>query len=581
MIEVGVDCIEWRFFMVPIRPFVFLKKFIAKQKIIFLSAQAFCLGYALDQTYFPVLFGQIIDAISCFQGDRMNGWDFVGPPILYAMFFWLFMETSYRFSGFLLARCHPRLQESIRLHAFGVLHQKSNRYFSKEFTGALSQRANDLALGTSRLCHTAMTIIIPALVGIILCGVFLYKVSPRFCFIIELWVCCHIGITIWMSNVTSKSSKNLGEARSKLTGAMVDSLSNHLLVKVSSREEWELDYLKGFQRKEKNRNHAVLYTIEKFRIILGLFTFLGPGLLIGACTYQSWKYALISLGEVVLIFNITWNITGLIWQIGNELPDFFTQIGVVDQALEILSPDHEMKDDDNAPLLSIQKGEIIFNNVNFFHNEHHILFHDLSITISPGEKVGLVGQSGGGKSSFVNLIMRLFDLSSGEILIDGQDISKCTQKSLRSQIAYLPQNLNMFQRRIYDNIKYSAPHASYEEVVEAAKLAHAHEFIENLPEGYDTFGDQLSGGQKQRINLARVFLQAKHAKILIVDEGTSALDPETESYVREGLKKLMENRTSIVIAHRPGTLEDMDRILVFAHGKIIQDVPKKEWVGFV
>lgn len=223
----------------------------------------------------------------------------------------------------------------------------------------------------------------------------------------------------------------------------------------------------------------------------------------------------------------------------------------------------------------------MFNKVHFRYKKASSIFTDKSIVINPGEKVGLVGFSGSGKSTFVNLILRFFDIDSGQILIDGQDIKKVTQESLRSHIAMIPQDPVLFHRTLMENIRYGRIEATDAEVIECSKKAHCHEFIEKLAEGYQALvgerGVKLSGGQRQRIAIARALL--KNAPILILDEATSSLDSVTENYIQESLKLLMCARTTIVIAHRLSTLFDMDRILVFCDGSIVEDGTHKELIA--
>jgi len=223
--------------------------------------------------------------------------------------------------------------------------------------------------------------------------------------------------------------------------------------------------------------------------------------------------------------------------------------------------------------LVVKKGTIEFENVSFRYHKGRDIFLDKSLTIKGGEKVGLVGFSGSGKTTFVNLILRFFDVDEGRILIDGQNIADATQDSLRAQIAMIPQDTSLFHRTLMENIRYGKLDATDEEVIDASKRGHCHEFIMQLEEGYESLvgerGIKLSGGQRQRITVARAIL--KNAPILILDEATSALDSITEKYIKESLADLMRGRTTIVIAHRLSTLADMDRILVFKDGHVIED----------
>jgi len=263
----------------------------------------------------------------------------------------------------------------------------------------------------------------------------------------------------------------------------------------------------------------------------------------------------------------------VLWWTSLELPTFFQEIGICQQALTILQDPITLQDAEDATPLKVPHGKIQFQKVHFHYKGTSPLFSDKSLVIQPGQKVGLVGYSGSGKTTFVNLILRLFDIQSGHILIDDQDIASVTQESLRKSITLIPQDPSLFHRTLMENIRYGRVDATDEEIIEAARLAHAHEFIMELPQGYHTLvgerGIKVSGGQRQRIAIARAIL--KNAPILVLDEATSALDSFTETHIQESFANLMENKTTIVIAHRLSTLLNMDRILVFDQGRIVED----------
>jgi ATP-binding cassette subfamily B protein len=266
------------------------------------------------------------------------------------------------------------------------------------------------------------------------------------------------------------------------------------------------------------------------------------------------------------------------WEMAGRLVQFAEELGKCSQALTIITTEHEITDRPEAKPLHVTQGEIIFDNVTFHYLANNRLFENKHVEIAAGSKVGLVGFSGSGKTTFVNLILRFFDIGGGRITIDGQDIASVTQDSLRAQISMIPQDTSLFHRSLMENIRYGRLDATDEEVIEAAKKAHCHEFICQLPEGYNALvgerGVKLSGGQRQRIAIARAIL--KNAKILILDEATSALDSVTEQYIQESLETLMRGCTTIVIAHRLSTLSAMDRILVFDKGHIIEDGTHRE-----
>jgi ATP-binding cassette subfamily B protein len=268
------------------------------------------------------------------------------------------------------------------------------------------------------------------------------------------------------------------------------------------------------------------------------------------------------------------NIINTLFQFSHTIGDFIANWSAVDQAIALLDA-REMTHSDKpkATALNCTHGKITFDQVKFHYKGTEKLFQNKSIEIQAGQKVGLVGYSGGGKSTFVNLILRLYEVIDGAILIDGQDIRDVTQDSLRENIAMIPQDPSLFHRSLMENIRYGRVDSTDQEVIEAAKKAHAHEFIEKLKQGYDSLvgerGVKLSGGQRQRIAIARAIL--KNAPILILDEATSQLDSVTESLIQESLWELIQNKTTIVIAHRLSTLLHMDRILVFDKGKIVED----------
>jgi ATP-binding cassette subfamily B protein len=264
-----------------------------------------------------------------------------------------------------------------------------------------------------------------------------------------------------------------------------------------------------------------------------------------------------------------------------QMLNFFQQIGTLADALDLVTHEHEIPDAPNAQPLQVDRGGIRLENITFRHNDGSKLFDRLNIDIKPGEKIGLVGHSGAGKSTLVKLIRRQYAPLEGRILIDGQDIASVTSDSLNDAIAEVPQSAGIFHRTIRENIRYHNPTASEEEVVRAAKLAHAHDFVLERPTGYDTVvgeqGIKLSGGERQRVAIARAFL--KNAKILILDEATSSLDSESEHLIQSALFALMEGRTVIAIAHRLSTIVGMDRILYMENGRIIEEGSHNELVA--
>ncbi len=279
----------------------------------------------------------------------------------------------------------------------------------------------------------------------------------------------------------------------------------------------------------------------------------------------------ISLGEITYMILATEAILHDVWRLTWDFPALTEQVSIISKALETITETQTVQDISNAKKLKIKKGEISIKNLDFKYNKEWI-FKGLNLEIKTGEKIGFVGLSGAGKSTLVHLILRLYDINSGKISIDEQDISKVQQDSLRAQIAMVSQDNSLFHRTLAENIKYAKPNATQKEIEKASKLAHAHEFIKSLEKGYNSKvgerGIKLSGGQRQRVAIARAFL--KDSPILILDEATSALDTETEKVIQSSLTKLMKGRTTIAIAHRLSTLLEMDKIVILDKGKIVE-----------
>jgi len=273
-----------------------------------------------------------------------------------------------------------------------------------------------------------------------------------------------------------------------------------------------------------------------------------------------------------LVVSLSTIIAGIVWTLATRLLDFFEKYGIVEESIDLVAPAHEIVDRVEAKPLRIERGAIEYQNVSFRHADGTQVFDGLNLRIAGGEKVALVGPTGAGKSMFVRLLRRQFMLSAGRICIDGQDIATVTLDSLNRAVAEVPQLPGLFHRTLRENIRYARPDATDEEVEQAAKLAHCHEFIVRRAEGYETLvgeqGVRLSGGERQRVAIARAFL--KNAPILVLDEATSSLDSETEHLIQEALFRLIGGRTVIAIAHRLSTVTGMDRILFLERGRIVE-----------
>lgn len=367
-------------------------------------------------------------------------------------------------------------------------------------------------------------------------------------------------------------SNNLAEENSKVSGKITDSISNSNNVRLFAREGFEVNYLNSYLEGLANKFRKKEWLAFKISLIQGF----SITLLVSILLYFLIKLRinnLVTIGDFAFILSLALYVTEGVWYLMEQIHRLNDLIGRSNQSLRMILVPQEIIDSPEAKDIYIHKGEIVFQDVHFQYQKESNLFENKSVIIPGGQKVGLVGFSGSGKTTFVNLIVRLFDLSAGVIKIDNQNIREVTQSSLRENIGFIPQDPILFHRTLMENIRYGNVHASDEEVIQAAIKAHAHEFITLTHDGYQSLvgerGIKLSGGQRQRISIARAIL--KNAPILILDEATSALDSVTEGYIQDSLATLMQGKTVIIIAHRLSTLLEMDRILVFDQGKIVED----------
>jgi ATP-binding cassette, subfamily B, bacterial len=547
----------------------FLKKYWKPLVLI----QFFSFAWAIDHTLWPYVIMTLIDTITHYTGDKAHVWQALSTPIIMGLSLWIVVEISFRLSGIIGSYLFPRLEADVRTSMFDYVLGHSHLYFSNHMAGTIVNKISDMPQSMTRILQQIMHLFMPVILALIISTILFALINPFFAIILLGWVMTHMAICFSFSGKCDEYSNIHAEARSDLSGKIVDSLTNNTNTRLFARNKFERYYLSIFQRDELKKHERSLWYIEKMKIALGIASFIGAGIILNWYMLYSWQQGRLTAGEVVFIFNTTWNITMMTWLAGLELPLLFKEIGVCRQALTVIQDPHDITDVPGAKPFIVNRGEIVFDHVTFRYLKDQNLFEHKTISIEAGQKVGLVGFSGSGKSSFAHLILRYYDVQGGRILIDGQDISKVTQDSLREQISMIPQDPSLFHRTLMDNIRYGRLEATDEEVIEASKKAHCHEFIMKMPEKYLALvgerGVKLSGGQRQRVAIARAIL--KNAPILILDEATSALDSVTESEIQEGLQHLMQGHTTLVIAHRLSTLSGMDRILVFREGEIVED----------
>jgi ATP-binding cassette subfamily B protein len=499
------------------------------------------------------------------------------PASLIIVNFIIFDNFTWRGITYLRAKFMPIIINRIIGELTAYVLGKSHQFFQDSLSGKIAKQITNLADGLERLITNVVVNFLRGASLLLMAFVAAYFASPIFSFILVVWFALFAGISIVMSKKLVELGDKQAKIESTIVGELVDSLSNQSNVRIFARKAYEKLRLGPFLNKQQTAyRDTYFYSLIMHSIQGGLIAIM----MAFSCYFLVYLYSknLVTIGDFALIMGLSMETGHMMWFTMSVVDEFNKEVGKCKQSLTTLLMPIEIEDKQNATELIINKGKITFDKVKFHYKGTSSLFEDKSVTIEAGQKVGLVGYSGSGKSSFVSLILRLYDVTDGRILIDNQDISDVTQDSLRSHIALIPQDPSLFHRSLMENIRYGLIDATDDDVIEAAKRAHAHEFINKLPEKYESLvgerGVKLSGGQRQRIAIARAIL--KNAPILILDEATSQLDSVTENDIQDSLSHLMKNKTTIVVAHRLSTLLHMDRILVFDKGKIMEDGSHKE-----
>ena len=463
---------------------------------------------------------------------------------------------------------------------FEYLTKQSHRFFTNRFAGSLVSQAGKFSSSFERLYDTMLWSFYTLILNYVFSVIVLVCIVPAFTAILVASSILFITIVTRLKRKERPYNEAVTETENDRTGQLADSITNIAAVKSYSNEAKERKLFAA-------RNNAVVKASLDLRSIFIKHEYIGSAIskTVAVLSVVGAVLAVVQfnqpVGVVLLIMTYVGNILGRLWDIQFSFRSVNRAFGDAAPMTTMLTDvPIEVTDVPNAPSLQAEKGAIHYDAVDFAYPEQQdsTLFSKFNLDVKPGEKIGLVGPSGGGKTTVTMLLLRFMDVKAGSILIDGQDISTVTQSSLRNAIAYVPQDPMMFHRSIADNIRYGRLNATDEDVIKAAKQANAHEFIETLPDGYKTLvgerGTKLSGGQRQRVAIARAIIS--NAPILVLDEATSALDSESEKLIQDALQKLMKNRTTLVVAHRLSTIQKMDRIIVLEKGHITEQGSHKE-----
>ncbi|TAL66552.1 MAG: ABC transporter ATP-binding protein [Legionella sp.] len=558
---------------------LFFWHFIKQRPVAFTIFLLAPISMVLENNAIPYALKMIVDALDS-HSPGQNVFKLVAPALLLGGGAWLVLILILRLQDWWQAYVLPKFQADVRMAVFDYLTKQSYHYFSNQMAGSLANKVNDLPRALDSIFMIITWYAIAAISSIVVALLLMLTINYWFALVLLTWIVIQLFISYYASAKVDQHSIENAEDKSELSGKIVDSLSNSNAVRLFSRARDEVAYVGKSQEKEKTSNIRLSIYMNLFRLYLDIpVTIMLTVMVYLLLTF--WQKGLITTGDFVFIFNVSLAIMTQIWYLCHAMAELFREIGIARQAIALMSVPIEVEDVPNAQELKVTDGRIEFENVTFHYSMGKKIFENKTVVIEPKQRVGLVGYSGSGKTTFIHLILRFFDVESGRILIDAQDISEVTQASLHTAISMIPQDTTLFHRTIMENIRYGNPQATDEEVITASKKACCDHFISLLPEGYDTMvgdrGVKLSGGQRQRIAIARAVL--KNSNIIILDEATSQLDSLTEEAIHNSLWELMEGKTTIVIAHRLATLLNMDRILVFAEGKIVEDGTHAELVA--
>ena len=527
----------------------------------------------------PLIIAQLLSIIQHNQlHDAKNLWTLIA---LYSVSGLWSSVIGWRLVLYLVWTFETAMQRDLYAQCFSKLTNQTLFFHSNKFGGSLVSQTNKLVGAVESFWDTIIWSVLPLVISLVGSIIVLSTLLWQYALFLLIFSIVFSIVVYYGSKPMAKLTKKEAKSSNKLNGQLADVISNVLAVKSSGAEATEQKF---FTKTVNSWRDSSLDVMRGFLKVSTIYSSINMVIKIGAIAFAVYaaQNNLVSVASVYLIITYTGSVAHELWNMNGIMRNYNRIIGNANDMVEILQTPTTLIDKSDSKL-KVTNGEISMDKIIFTHDEGQgdTLFHDFSLDIKPGEKIGLVGASGSGKTTLTKLLLRFADIDSGKITIDGQDISEVTQASLRAKIAYVPQEPLLFHRSVRENIAYGRPDATDAEIEEAAKKAGAYDFIVGLKDGFDTMvgerGIKLSGGQRQRVAIARAIL--KDAPILVLDEATSALDSESEALIQKSLETLMKNRTSIVIAHRLSTIAKLDRIIVLKDGKIVEDGSHDELIN--
>ncbi len=516
----------------------------------------------------PIIYKNIIDLVS----EGLAG-DAVGRELMFLIFVLAIIIVAYnillRFSDWSIVYSQSNILKDIANDTYRRLLSHSYEFFTNRFAGALVTKVK-------RFVRSFETIHDQVIFSFWMDGIKLLSIiialaifAPPLLIIFFIWFAVYIFVLYFMIREQFSRDIKRATAESKTTGVLADAITNVLNIKMFAALRSERKRFDDVTGKEKKRRDSSWYYHNWQNLFQGFYI----GLFHVLITYfaiKMWLAGSISAGVIILVQLYVYKAFDIVWNMGRNVRRVMEAFADATEMVEIFEQKTDVQDIKGAEKCTINKGEIEVKNITFAYEKGNNVFENFSLKVLPGERIGLVGHSGSGKTTITKLLLRFADIQSGQILIDGQDIARIKQDDLRRNISYVPQEPMLFHRSLAENIAYANQDASMEEIINVAKSAYAHEFISKLPDGYDTLvgerGVKLSGGERQRVAIARAML--KDTPIIILDEATSALDSVSEHYIQDALNNLMQGCTVLVVAHRLSTIQRMDKIVVFEDGEI-------------
>lgn len=561
----------------PSSPFFFLWRYAKRNLPLFLLIAVLYIGSSLAEKLVPYYFSKLVDL---FSGEAQ--YEAIKGSIFYYVVMIIFSGIAAKaldLAGITTSDVYfcPRVYKQIGLDTFDYLNHHSIEYFADNQAGALANNQQEIT--NTSYFYSGMLYFLVGLSGIVISLIMLFQVNVSYGLVLSGAILFSIFVLRYPSEYLKKYRSEMVKMRSKISGNLIDAMQNNFFVKIFGRYDYESRRAKRLMEEE---GEVIKRTVrlengmgQGEKLYFDIFT-----LIFWIYGVYLWREGKATGGEVVLILMLVNSIGRSVSFILHRWVVLSGYASEIRTNLVPFATLHDLTDKEDAKELKVTAGKIELRNVNFAYKDGNPVFKNFNLEIPPGQKIGVVGMSGGGKSTLIKLLQRFYDVNSGEIKIDGQNITDVTQESLHKAMSYIPQSSQMLERTIGENIAYGRPNATKEEIEQAAKDAFADEFIHELPNGYKTIlnaQNQLSGGQMQRLSIARAIL--KDSQILLLDEATSALDSESEFYIQKAIENVIQDKTVLVVAHRLSTLKNMDRIIVIEKGKIVEDGTLNELIA--